>query len=74
MPTFQHDGATIHYEEFGTGYPVLLFAPGSLFSHVEDWHHAPIDPTVEYADEFRLIAMDQRNAGESWAPIGPNDG
>src|SRR5437016_5836604 len=24
---------------------------------------------VELASEFRLIAMDQRNAGQSWAPI-----
>jgi pimeloyl-ACP methyl ester carboxylesterase len=74
MPFMKRGDVKIYYEEFGTGYPVLLFAPGSLFSHVEDWHTAPIDPTKEYADEFRLIAMDQRNAGRSWAPIGPNDG
>jgi pimeloyl-ACP methyl ester carboxylesterase len=74
MPYMKRGDISIYYEEYGSGYPVLLFAPGSLLSHIEDWKHAPMDPTVEFADEFRLIAMDQRNAGRSWAPIGPNDG
>ena len=30
MPSFEHGDATIYYEEFGSGYPVLLFAPGGL--------------------------------------------
>jgi pimeloyl-ACP methyl ester carboxylesterase len=75
MPLFERDGASIYYEEFGSGYPVLLFAPGSLNSTVAIWHgSAAFDATVELASEFRLIAMDQRNAGHSWAPITPEDG
>lgn len=74
MPYMRRGDVSIYYEEYGSGYPVLLFAPGSLMSHIEDWHTAPIDPTVEFVDDFRLIAMDQRNAGRSWAPIGPDDG
>jgi pimeloyl-ACP methyl ester carboxylesterase len=36
---------------------------------------APIDPTTEFADRFRVIAMDQRNAGgRSRAPITAQDG
>lgn len=27
MPTFRHGDATIHYEEFGRGFPILTFAP-----------------------------------------------
>lgn len=73
MPYMKRGDVSIYYEEFGSGYPVLLFAPGSLLSHIEDWKHAPFDPTVVLADEFRPIAMDQRNAGRSWAPIGPDD-
>lgn len=32
-----------------------------------------MNPTVELAGRFRVIAMDQRNAGRSWAPITPDD-
>ena len=28
MPTFTHGDVSIYYEEYGSGYPVLLFAPG----------------------------------------------
>jgi pimeloyl-ACP methyl ester carboxylesterase len=73
MPYMKKGDVSIYYEEYGSGYPVLLFAPGSLLSHIEDWRTAPFDPTVELANDFRLIAMDQRNAGRSWAPIGPDD-
>jgi hypothetical protein len=35
----------------------------------------PINPTTEFADKFRVIAMDQRNAGgQSRAPITAQDG
>lgn len=77
MPYLKYDSVSIYYEEFGSpsGYPVLLFAPGSLQSSIDFWHRpaAPIDPTVVLAPHFRLIAMDQRNAGRSWAPISPED-
>jgi pimeloyl-ACP methyl ester carboxylesterase len=33
-----------------------------------------IDPRDVLADQFTVIAMDQRNAGSSSAPIGPDDG
>ena len=77
MPSFQHGDATIHYEEFGRGFPVLTFAPAGLQSTIEVWSKpmAPINPTTEWADAFRVIAMDQRNAGgRSRAPITAKDG
>jgi pimeloyl-ACP methyl ester carboxylesterase len=33
-----------------------------------------IDPRDVLADQFTVVAMDQRNAGSSTAPIGPGDG
>ena len=27
MPSFEHHGARIYYEEFGRGFPILTFAP-----------------------------------------------
>ena len=32
MPSFDHHGAHIHYEEFGQGFPILTFAPAGLAS------------------------------------------
>src|SRR6185295_10030971 len=76
MPTFQHRDATIYYEEFGQGFPILTFAPAGLQSTIEVWSRpaAPINPTTEFASRFRVIAMDQRNAGgQSRAPITAQD-
>lgn len=74
MPNYQSGDVTIRYEEFGQGYPVLLLAPGGMRSNIEFWKATPYDPTIELANEFRLIAMDQRNAGKSTAPIRGSDG
>ncbi len=77
MPSFRHGDATIHYEDFGRGFPILTFAPAGLQSTIEVWSKpmAPINPTTEWADAFRVIAMDQRNAGgTSRAPITAKDG
>ncbi len=73
MPHFERAGVALYYEEFGTGYPVLLFAPGGMRSAISYWHQSPFDPTKELAQDFRVIAMDQRNAGHSTAAIGIND-
>ena len=62
------DGARIHYETFGEGYPLLLLAPGGVSSQVEFWERGPINPIREFAGEFQVIGMDQRHAGRSPAP------
>ena len=77
MPSIEHDGAHIYYEEFGQGFPILTFAPAGLQSVIDVWSQpsAPVNPTTEFADKFRVIAMDQRNAGgKSRAPITARDG
>jgi pimeloyl-ACP methyl ester carboxylesterase len=74
MPSFEHAGVSLYYEEFGSGHPLLLFAPGGMRSSVEFWHRSPFDPTVELATDFRVIAMDQRNAGRSRGPVSASDG
>ena len=77
MPSFEHHGARIYYEEFGHGFPILTFAPAGLQSTIAVWSEpsAPINPMTEFADKFRVIAMDQRNAGgQSRAPINAQDG
>jgi pimeloyl-ACP methyl ester carboxylesterase len=77
LPSFQHDDATIYYEEFGEGFPILTFAPAGLQSTIAVWSQpsAPIDPITEFSPHFRVIALDQRNAGgQSSAPITARDG
>ncbi len=75
MPYLKRGEASIYYEEFGSGFPVLLFAPGSLEATIEHWHKtAAFDPTKVLVNDFRLIGMDLRNAGHSWAPITASSG
>lgn len=75
MPTFTRDGVTLHYEEHGSGFPVLLLAPGGLRSTIDAWRRAPWSPIDELAPLYRVIAMDQRNAGGgSSGPVTAADG
>jgi pimeloyl-ACP methyl ester carboxylesterase len=76
MPSFEHHGAHLYYEEFGQGFPILTFAPAGLRSVIEVWTQpsAPINPITEWAANYRVIAMDQRNAGgQSRAPMTAQD-
>lgn len=75
MPYLHRDDASIYYEEYGSGFPVLVFAPGSLQSCIDIWRRPTgwFDPTVDLAKEFRVIALDLRNAGRSRAPIKATD-
>lgn len=75
MPTLDTGAATIHYETTGDGPPLLLFAPGGLRgSRVEAWERAPWNPVDALVDRFRIVAVDQRNTGTSFAPITASDG
>ncbi len=74
MQKFEFGGVRLSYLERGNGFPVLLFAPGGMRSAASFWKSAPWNPVDVLADEFRVIAMDQRNAGSSTAPIRPSDG
>ena len=73
MPQFDYDSTSINFEEHGSGFPLLLIAPGAMESAIEMWEGATINPLALYADDFRLIAMDQRNAGRSFGPLEPSD-
>ena len=74
MPLFERAGVSLYYEEYGAGYPLLLFAPGGMRSCIDFWRRSFFDPIVELEPDFRIIAMDQRNAGRSRAPISATDG
>lgn len=74
MPTFERDNLRINYEVHGNGEPVLLIAPGGMRSSIGAWARSPWNPIEALADRYQLIAMDQRNAGSSTAPISGQDG
>jgi pimeloyl-ACP methyl ester carboxylesterase len=73
MPIYRRGETSIHYEEHGSGYPVLLLAPGGMRSNVAFWERSPFHPIRELAGSFRVVAMDQRNAGQSRAPVHASD-
>ena len=74
MAIFERDDITLYYEDHGAGVPVLLFAPGGMRSAVTFWEGSQFNPIVELSTKFRVIAMDQRNAGRSRAPVSADDG
>jgi pimeloyl-ACP methyl ester carboxylesterase len=73
MPSFNYADASIYFEEYGSGYPLLLLAPGGIRSKITSWRFVPFDPRKELAADFRVIAMDQRHCGQSRAPLGNSD-
>jgi pimeloyl-ACP methyl ester carboxylesterase len=65
----------LHYELIGAGDPVLLIAPGGMRSANDLWaSRIAWNPLERLRDQFQLIAMDQRNAGASSAPVAATDG
>jgi pimeloyl-ACP methyl ester carboxylesterase len=83
MPMFKRADADIHYEVHGSGFPILLYAPGGLKSQMEMWGGVSpaypngfpwMDPRKALSDKFTVIAMDQRNAGRSIADVKPDHG
>ncbi len=68
------DGADIHYEEHGEGFPVLLIAPGGMRSSIPFWEKTPWNPIEDLKADFRVVAMDQRNAGRSRGPVAADHG
>jgi pimeloyl-ACP methyl ester carboxylesterase len=83
MPMFTRADAEIHYEVHGRGFPILLFAPGGLKSEMTMWGGESanypngfpwMDPRTALADQYTVVAMDQRNAGKSVAEVKPDHG
>jgi pimeloyl-ACP methyl ester carboxylesterase len=75
MPIYRNGDVELYYEEQGEGFPLLLIAPGGMNSTISFWESAmPWNLVDELSAEYRVITMDQRNAGQSSAPISATDG
>ena len=71
MPFYEKGNVRIHYEEVGSGFPLMIIPGGGLNSTVEGLKTHPFNPLDEFAGEFRVIAADLRNAkgGQSTGPL-----
>jgi pimeloyl-ACP methyl ester carboxylesterase len=76
MAVFSRGDVHLHYDEHGdaSAFPLLLIAPGGMRSAADFWAKVPFDPIDALARHYRVISMDQRNAGRSTGPIEPDHG
>jgi pimeloyl-ACP methyl ester carboxylesterase len=71
MPFYEKGDVRIHYEEAGSGFPLLVIPGGGLNSTIEGLKTHPFNPLDEFKDRYRVIAADLRNAngGQSTGPL-----
>src|ERR1700682_3349710 len=72
MGTYEKGAVRIHFEEAGSGFPLLLIAGGGLNSTISNFtSSSPFNPIEEFKAEYRCIASDLRNAnaGQSTGPL-----
>jgi pimeloyl-ACP methyl ester carboxylesterase len=70
MSFYEKGSVRIHYEQAGSGFPLLLIAGGGLNSTIAGLAN-PLDAIGEFKGEYRCIASDLRNAntGQSSGPL-----
>jgi len=71
MPFYEKGDVRIHYEEAGSGFPLMVIPGGGLNSTVAGLKTHPFNPLEELSGEYRVISADLRNArgGESSGPL-----
>ena len=72
MPFYEKGQVRIHYEETGSGFPLLIIPGGGLNSTISYLSNgAPFNPMEEFKSQYRCISMDLRNAigGQSSGPV-----
>jgi pimeloyl-ACP methyl ester carboxylesterase len=72
MPFYEKGDVRIHYEEAGSGFPLLLIPGGGLNSTIPFVKEkGPFNAIEEFKGEYRCIVADLRNAngGESSGPL-----
>ena len=62
MPLIQNGPITIHYEEAGEGFPLLVLPGGGLNSTIKGLADHAFNPLEAFSDAYRVIALDIRNA------------
>jgi len=72
MPFYEKGNVRIHYQEAGSGFPLLIIPGGGLNSTIAGLGTThPFSALEEFKDRYRCIAADLRNAnaGQSSGPL-----
>jgi len=72
MSFYEKGAVSIHFEETGSGFPLMLIAGGGLNSTISGLQsNSPFNAIEEFKAEYRCIAADLRNAtgGQSTGPL-----
>ena len=73
MSFYEKGPVRIHFEEKGSGFPLLMIAGGGLNSTIPNLSapYSPFNAMDEFKDEYRCIGADLRNAngGQSTGPL-----
>src|ERR1700730_2147570 len=73
MSFYEKGPVRIHYEEKGSGFPLLMIAGGGLNSTIPNLSapYSPFNAMDEFKDEYRCVGADLRNAngGQSTGPL-----
>src|SRR5689334_15515732 len=72
MPIYEKGSVQIHYQEAGSGFPLLIIPGGGLNSTLSFFtESAPFNAIEEFKGEYRCVAADLRNApdGQSSGPL-----
>jgi pimeloyl-ACP methyl ester carboxylesterase len=69
---YQRGPVRIHYQEFGSGFPLMVIPGGGLSSSIAGLlRGGPFNVVEEFKSEYRIIVADLRNApgGQSTGPL-----
>jgi len=72
MPFYEKGPVRIHYEEAGSGYPLLILPGGGLNGSMSFFTDmSPFNAMEVFSRDYRCITLDQRNAGggQSTGPL-----
>jgi pimeloyl-ACP methyl ester carboxylesterase len=72
MGSYEKGDVRIHFEESGSGFPLLVIPGGGLNSTIAGLDKSsPFNPMHEFKSEYHLVAADLRNAngGQSSGPL-----
>lgn len=75
MPFHERGKVRIHYQEVGSGFPLLILPGGGLNAALSFYTTtAPFNAMEEFSGEYRCISLDSRNAneGQSRGPLEPD--
>ena len=70
MPFYTKGDVRIHYEEAGSGVPLLATPGGGLNSLISNWPTQVFNAMEEFKNDFRCITMDQPETRMAESPAG----